>query len=165
MAIARDSAMGGRGPKKTKVVVKQDMIDFIKSQGMAAALKRAGSLKAKGAKGEAEFLEGVRRMYGASRLEAATKAASASKTKKTTAYGKNNMPAYRPATGPAKSTGMPGKGPAARMTEAAAKKKSGTTDPFARAVFGAGRAVGKAFTPEWKKKEAAMKAAAKNKNK
>jgi hypothetical protein len=44
-------------------------------------------------------------------------------------------------------------------------KKSGTTDPFARAVFGAGRAVGAAFTPEWKKKEAAMKAAAKNKNK
>jgi hypothetical protein len=54
------------------VKVKQDMIDFIKSQGMAKALKRAGSLQAKGTKGEAEFIEGVRRMYGANRLSAAT---------------------------------------------------------------------------------------------
>jgi hypothetical protein len=173
MAIARDSSMGGRSSKKTtKVVVKQDMIDFIKNQGMAAALKRAGSISAKGGKGEAEFLEGVRRMYGASRLEAATKAASASKTKKTTAYGKNNMPAYRPATGPAKGTGMPGKGPTARMTEAAAKKKSGTTDPFARAVFGAGRALGRTLSVEprvtaaqAKKNLEAKKRAAANKNK
>jgi hypothetical protein len=52
--------------------VNQDMIDFIKSQGMAKALKRAGSLQAKGTKGEAEFIEGVRRMYGANRLSAAT---------------------------------------------------------------------------------------------
>jgi hypothetical protein len=52
--------------------VNQDMIDFIKSQGMTKALKRAGSLQAKGTKGEAEFIEGVRRMYGASRLSAAT---------------------------------------------------------------------------------------------
>ena len=52
--------------------VKQDMIDFIKAQGMTKALKRAGSLQAKGTKGEAEFIEGVRRMYGASRLSAAT---------------------------------------------------------------------------------------------
>jgi hypothetical protein len=52
--------------------VNQDMIDFIKSQGMTKALKRAGSLQAKGTKGEAEFIEGVRRMYGANRLSAAT---------------------------------------------------------------------------------------------
>lgn len=95
--------MGGRKPAK-KIVVKQDMIDFIKNQGMTAALKRAGELKAKGAKGEAEFLEGVRRMYGASRLEAATaKAASGPK--------------------------MPGKGPLTRMTENAAsstRRKYGT---------------------------------------
>lgn len=53
-----------------KQVVKQDMIDFIKAQGMTKALKRAGQIKAKGVKGEAEFLEGVKRMYGATRLNA-----------------------------------------------------------------------------------------------
>lgn len=57
------------------IKVKQDMIDFIKSQGMARALKRAGSLQAKGSKGEAEFIEGVKRMYGTARLTAATSAA------------------------------------------------------------------------------------------
>lgn len=63
------------------IKVKQDMIDFIKNQGMAAALKRAGELKAKGGKGEAEFLEGVKRMYGSSRLDAATAKASAGAAK------------------------------------------------------------------------------------
>jgi hypothetical protein len=58
------------------------MINFIKTQGMAAALKRAGSISAKGTKGEAEFLEGVKRMYGANRLAAATKSASPKTTAK-----------------------------------------------------------------------------------
>ncbi len=96
--------MGGGNRPAKKIVVKQDMIDFIKNQGMTAALKRAGELKAKGGKGEAEFLEGVRRMYGASRLEAA---------------------AAKAAAGPK----MPGKGPMARMTEKAAsstRRKYGT---------------------------------------
>lgn len=70
---------GGKAPVK----VKQDMIDFIKSQGMAKALKRAGSLQAKGTKGEAEFIEGVRRMYGANRLSAATAKAKPAVTKPT----------------------------------------------------------------------------------
>jgi hypothetical protein len=67
--------------KKSKTIVtpgtkvKQDMIDFIKTQGMTRALKRAGEIKAKGTKGEAEFIEGVRRMYGARRLETATRTA------------------------------------------------------------------------------------------
>jgi len=52
--------------------VNQDMINFIKAQGMTKALKRAGQIQAKGTKGEAEFVEGVRRMYGANRLSAAT---------------------------------------------------------------------------------------------
>ena len=70
---------GGKAPVK----VKQDMIDFIKSQGMAKALKRAGQLQAKGTKGEAEFIEGVRRMYGANRLSAATAKAKPAVTKPT----------------------------------------------------------------------------------
>ena len=57
------------------IKVKQEMIDFIKTQGMTAALKRAGKIQASGQKGEAEFLEGIRRMYGANRLAAATAAA------------------------------------------------------------------------------------------
>ena len=65
------------------VKVKQDMIDFIKAQGMDKALKRAGSLQAKGTKGEAEFIEGVRRMYGANRLSAATAKAKPAVTKPT----------------------------------------------------------------------------------
>jgi hypothetical protein len=91
------------------VKVKQDMIDFIKNQGMAAALKRAGSLSAKGGKGEAEFIEGVRRMYGANRLSAATKAATPASPK------------------------MPGKGPAATMgTKAAAAKAAPTKTMYNR---------------------------------
>jgi hypothetical protein len=122
MAIARDSSMGGRSSKKTtKVVVKQDMIDFIKNQGMAAALKRAGSISAKGGKGEAEFLEGVRRMYGASRLEAATKAAMPKAKMPDTRrkYGTPNntsKPQMVDARGK-NAVGMPGKGPLARMSE------------------------------------------------
>ena len=80
------------------VKVKQDMIDFIKNQGMAAALKRAGSLSAKGGKGEAEFIEGVRRMYGANRLSAATKAATP--VAKKPAVGTKAKPVMVDAKGP-----------------------------------------------------------------
>jgi hypothetical protein len=69
-------------PKSTKIKVKQDMIDSIKGQGMTRALKRAGEIKAAGGKGEAEFLEGVRRMYGERRLAEATKAAAGSYSSK-----------------------------------------------------------------------------------
>ena len=73
--MAREPMKNGASLTKKPIKVKQDMIDFIKEQGMTAALKRAGELKASGAKGEAEFLEGVRRMYGARRLSEATMAA------------------------------------------------------------------------------------------
>lgn len=69
-------------PKPTKIKVKQDMIDSIKGQGMARALKRAAEIKATGAKGEAEFLEGVRRMYGERRLAEATAAVKANTSSK-----------------------------------------------------------------------------------
>lgn len=76
----------GKNSKKAPapIKVKQDMIDFIKAQGMTAALKRAGQIKASGTKGEAEFLEGIRRMYGERRLAEATGAA---KPKKATPKG------------------------------------------------------------------------------
>jgi hypothetical protein len=177
----------GDTPAKKKVTVSQATIDKIKSQGMTAALKAAAAGGV-----SASYMEGVKRMYGAARVAKAT-SSRINEASKPKAYGANNMPAYRPASagatkfdakkaastslrgGSAKAgldagrgvstSGMPGKGPAVKMGQAA-KKKSGTTDPFARAVFGAGRAVGAAFTPDWKKKEAAQKAAAaKNKNK
>jgi hypothetical protein len=172
----RATTDGGKMPKKTtvpsskrtgdttpakKVTVSQSTIDQIKKMGMTAAIKKAAAGGV-----SASYMEGVKRMYGASRVAKAT-SANINAASKPKAYGANNAPKYRPATAAAtKSTsGMPGKGPAVKMGEAA-KKKSGTTDPFARAVFGAGRAVGAAFTPDWKKKEAAQKAAAaKNKNK
>ena len=51
--------------------VKQSTIDSIKKMGMSAALKKAGSSS------NAEFVQGVKRMYGANRLAAAKKAAGA----------------------------------------------------------------------------------------
>lgn len=52
-------------PTAKKIVVKQSTIDNIKKLGMTAALKKAGSSN------NAEFVEGVKRMYGARRLAAA----------------------------------------------------------------------------------------------
>ena len=53
-------------PSKTKkIVVSQSVIDKIKSDGMTAALKKAG---ARGV--SAAYMEGVKRMYGARRLAA-----------------------------------------------------------------------------------------------
>ena len=89
-------AKAGSKTSKAPIKVKQEMIDFIKTQGMTRALKRAGSIRAKGSKGEAEFLEGVRRMYGANRLKAATKTSSAKKSvaKKAVAKKANGSMAY-----------------------------------------------------------------------
>ena len=57
---------GGKGAKGYKLYtpVKQSTINNIKSMGMTAALKKAGSSK------NAEFVQGVKRMYGVKRLEA-----------------------------------------------------------------------------------------------
>jgi ABC-type branched-subunit amino acid transport system substrate-binding protein len=63
---------GGKGAKGMNLYtpVKQSTIDNIKKMGMSAALKKAGSSK------NAEFVQGVKRMYGADRLK---KAMAASK--------------------------------------------------------------------------------------
>ena len=91
MAKATTNMQGAGGTPKIRV--KQDMIDFIKTQGMTRALKRAGEIKASGKGGEAEFLEGVRRMYGANRLTAATKTATPPKFN--APAGANKKPAGR----------------------------------------------------------------------
>ena len=113
MAKATTDSQGAGGVKKIRV--KQDMIDFIKTQGMTRALKRAGEIKASGKGGEAEFLEGVKRMYGARRLGEATKTATPPKF---------NAPAGA------------NKKPAGRMAKSAAPKKSGGMSTGAKVAGG-----------------------------
>lgn len=121
-----------------KVVVKQDMIDFIKTQGMTKALKRAGEIKASGKGGEREFLEGVRRMYGQRRLDAATKGAGPKMPTMTAPKGANKKPANRLSKSSASistkfdpkkaaSASLQGKNPKASLAagrDAAAKKNN-----------------------------------------
>lgn len=68
---------GGKGAKGYKLYtpVKQSTIDNIKKMGMTAALKKAGSSK------NAEFVQGVKRMYGVKRLEASMASAKKSAAK------------------------------------------------------------------------------------
>lgn len=155
---------GGKGLKGSNLYtpVSQATIDSIKKMGMAAALKKAATSS------NASYVQGVKRMYGAERL-AKAKAMAKSKPAASSADAARGAYASKPmtkkvASSPDAARGVnPGRN--SKTTTSTKPKKSGTTDPFAKAVFGAGRAVGAAFTPEWKKKEAAMKAAAKNKNK
>lgn len=133
MAMSTNSSQGG-GTKKSKVVVKQDMINFIKSQGMVAALKRAGEINAKGTKGEAEFIEGVKRMYGANRLSAATAKAGTSTAKAT--------PSTRRKYGTPNNTSKPNmvdaKGPNAIKPAARKPVFGGTAQQKAQAAARAG---------------------------
>ena len=78
------------GPAKIKV--SQKTIDDIKRLGMARALKLAGKNRNAAKAGlVAEFEEGVKRMYGANRLEAAKSAASTRAANKK-ASGNPNSP-------------------------------------------------------------------------
>lgn len=93
---------GGKAAKGINLYtpVKQSTIDGIKKMGMTAALKKAGSSK------NAEFVQGVKRMYGADRLKSAMKtankpvakspdAARAMAAKKTAKNMKRNQPAAK----------------------------------------------------------------------
>lgn len=142
---------------KKKVTVSQATIDKIKSQGMTAAIKAAAAGGA-----SASYVEGVKRMYGAGRLAKAT-SSRINEAQKPKTYRAGNMPAYRPATAGttkfsasrAASASLQGKSAKASMeagrtapkpkAKPAAKKKTGTTDPFARFVFGVGRAAAEPF--------------------
>ncbi len=115
-----------------KIKVSQKTIDKIKEMGMTAALKKAPNASP-------EMKEALTRMYGARRVAAAggkskpvAKSADAARSSSTKVSSK---PVFKSAD--AARSAMPGKGPMASM----GTKKSGTTDPFARAVFGVGRAI------------------------
>jgi len=97
---------GGKGASGYKLYtpVKQSTINNIKSMGMSAALKKAGSSK------NAEFVQGVKRMYGADRLKKAiaankpvakspdaARAMAAGKTVKNAKNAKKNQPVAKSA--------------------------------------------------------------------
>lgn len=113
-----------------KVKVSQATIDKIKAMGMTAALKKAPNASP-------EMKEALTRMYGARRVAAAGgKSTSVAKSPDAArSSASKSKPVYKSAD--AARAAMPGKGPAASM----GTKKSGTTDPFAKAVFGVGRAI------------------------
>ena len=140
------------------VKVKQDMIDFIKSQGMTKALKRAGKLQAKGTKGEAEFIEGVRRMYGASRLSAATAKARPAGAPKPTDSRFSGVKKAAP-----KPTDSRFSGTKPATAKKAAVKKAATPAQKTKPRFGGFSMAAGALTPDWKKREQAAKAAKKSK--
>ena len=73
---AADASAYSSKPRMVKNVVSQATINKIKSDGMTAALKKVGANKA-----SATYVEGVKRMYGASRIVAAKKAAKAAVAK------------------------------------------------------------------------------------
>jgi len=135
-AVVPPAKRTGDTTAKKKVTVSQATIDQIKKQGMTAALKKAAAGGV-----SASYMEGVKRMYGAARVAKAT-SSRINEASKPKAYGANNKPAYRPAT--AKATKP-------TTNKPAAKKKSGTTDPFARFVFGVGKAAAQPFKSQPKK--------------
>ena len=124
---------GGKGLKGSNLYtpVSQATIDSIKKSGMAASLKKAATST------DASYVQGVRRMYGADRL---AKAKASAKV-----VAKSPDAARAGAMKPAKPVAKSADAARAAATKTSSKpmakpvKKSGTTDPFARFVFGVGK--------------------------
>jgi hypothetical protein len=112
--------------------VSQSTIDSIKKMGMTASLKKAATSK------NPMYLEGVKRMYGASRLTAAKKATASQGTSRVSPRVAERASATASRTSPRVAE--------RKVTKSApAKKTSKTTDPIARFVFGVGRAAAEPF--------------------
>lgn len=111
------------------VKVSQATIDKIKAMGMTKALKGAGTASP-------EMKEALKRMYGAKRVAAAggAKSTPAKSTSPDAARASVKKPVYKSADS-ARASMTKTSGAKAPV------KKSGTTDPFAKAVFGVGRAI------------------------
>jgi len=95
---------GGKGLSGDALVgkVSQATIDSIKKMGMTEALKLAGKNNKTSGGMAREFQEGVRRMYGAKRLEAAkskysTPASTSADAARSKAMGANKPAATKPA--------------------------------------------------------------------
>jgi hypothetical protein len=142
-----------------KIKVSQSTIDSIKKMGMTKALAGAKSANP-------EMKEALTRMYGARRVSAAATPAKAAPRGAMVDMGGTKKAASRT------RVGTPfGQAGSAKATPPA-KKKSTTTDPFAKAVFGITGALGRTLSVEprvtaaqAKKNLEAKKRAAANKNK
>ena len=111
------------------VKVSQATIDKIKKMGMTAALKKAPNASP-------EMKEALKRMYGAKRVAAAGGA------KSTPVRAKSAEMARSSSAKPMTRSADAARSSATKTSGAKAPvKKSGTTDPFAKAVFGVGRAI------------------------
>lgn len=143
----RGSASGVAAAKKkaamkTKTVatpgtkVSQATIDKIKSMGMTAALKKAGAASP-------EMREGIKRLYGAKRFNAAVSSTKPYNSRPSSSADAARAGAMKPAKPVTKSADAARMGASTVMSKTAAKpvKKSGTTDPFAKAVFSIGKAL------------------------
>jgi hypothetical protein len=131
---------GGKGLKGSNLYtpVSQATINSIKKAGMTASLKKAATSK------DASFVQGVKRMYGAERLAAAKKAAvvkSGSADAARSSASKSSGAKYKSADAARSSMNKTSSKSSKPMA-----KKSGTTDPFAKFVFGVGRAAKEPFT-------------------
>jgi hypothetical protein len=115
-----------------KIKVSQATINKIKKMGMTKALKSAPNAGP-------EMKEALTRMYGANRVATATKATAkpVAKSADMARSSASKLPVYKSAD--AARAAMPGMGPMTKVTTPV--KKSGTTDPLAKAVFAAGRAI------------------------
>lgn len=95
---AADASARASMPKMVKNVVSQATINKIKTDGMTAALAKVGAGKA-----SATYTEGVKRMYGVARINAAkNKGANAAKS------GRANSPYGFGGTGTPKKRGSSG---------------------------------------------------------
>ena len=115
-----------------KIKVSQATIDKIKKMGMTKALKSAPNAGP-------EMKEALTRMYGANRVATATKAAAkpVAKSADMARTSASKLPVYKSAD--AARAAMPGVKAMPKVSTPA--KQSTTTDPLARAVFSAGRAI------------------------
>jgi hypothetical protein len=109
-----------------KIKVSQATIDKIKAMGMTAALKKAPNANP-------EMKEALKRMYGARRVDAAAGSKPAAKSADA-ARASASKAMYKSADSARSTTTK-------TSSTKASVKKSGTTDPFAKAVFGVGRAI------------------------
>ena len=128
---------GGKGLKGSNLYtpVSQATIDSIKKAGMAASLKKAATST------DASYVQGVRRMYGADRL-AKAKASAKVVAKSPDAARAGSMKPAKPvakSADAARKANMPNTPATKTKAVNMPNKKSGTTDPFARFVFGVGK--------------------------
>jgi hypothetical protein len=126
--------MGSKKPV-AKIKVSQATIDKIKKVGMTKALAGAKSANP-------EMKEALTRMYGARRVAAASTTIKAAPRGAMVDMGGAKKKAAASRTRGGTPFGQAG---SAKKSAPAPKKKSGTTDPVAKFIFGVGKAAAEPF--------------------